>query len=95
MKKIVRAAALIGGVLAGLAWFRSKKQKRDAGEGTLLLDDSATPAPYALSPLQERPVFEADEHGRPFATVEDLDARDDSVSVGSKPLTIDESKAEG
>jgi hypothetical protein len=95
MKRIGRVGALVAGLLAGLAWFRSKSQTRRMGDSALLLDDSATPAPYGLSPLQEPPVFEEDESGRPFTALADLDARESLVSAAGKPGTIDEMRSGG
>lgn len=94
VKRTGRTGAVIAGSLAGLAWLRSRVKKRRTGDGALLLDDSATPAPYPLSQLHESPGFEVDESGRPFATVEDLDAPGRGVSAPSRPSTIDESIAD-
>jgi hypothetical protein len=55
------------------AWFQANNNNAGTADNAMLLDESVTPAPYALIRLQEQPVFQIDDTGKPFATIDDLD----------------------
>ena len=72
------------------AWFQASNKNAGTVDKSMLLDESVTPAPYALVRLQEQPVFQTDDTGKPFATIDDLDDRGDKTLTGDNPLTIQE-----
>jgi len=74
-------------ILLLLAWFGASNKNARTADSAMLLDESATPAPYGLTRLQERPVFQIDDRGRPFAMIDD---RSDKVLTDDNPLTIQE-----
>jgi len=72
------------------AWFQASNKNAGTADNAMLLDESVTPAPYALIRLQEQPVFQIDDTGKPFATIDDLDDRGDKVLTDDNPLIIQE-----
>jgi len=60
----------------------------------MLVDQSATPAPYNMTKPQELPPFGLDDLKRPCAVADDHEDRNDNERVAGKPLTIRESATE-
>jgi hypothetical protein len=77
---------------------RPSDKNKISADRAMLLDESSTPALYALIRPQERPVFQMDDKKRPFAMVSDSDDKSDKIEpkikAKDKPLTIQESKPE-
>lgn len=80
----------VGLIILLLVCFYASNKNAGAVDTAMLLDKSATPAPYALIRLQERPVFQIDDRERPFAMIDDLDDRSDKTRVSDNPLSIQE-----
>lgn len=97
MKYARRLGALVAaGSVAKLLKSRLQSGNRWAGtaDGGMLEDDSPTPAPHALTQLQERPTFDMDERGRSFAMSDDLDDRAHSKTADNAPLRLEEPRVE-
>jgi len=77
---------------------RPSDKNKISADRAMLLDESPTPALYALIRPQEQPVFQMDDKKRPFAMVSDSDDKSDKIETKikakDKPLTIQESKPE-
>ena len=86
------AYSIIGLIILLLlfVWFQTRNKNMGSTDNGMLLDESATPAPYALIRIQEQPVFKIDYTGKPFATMEDIDDRSEKFLIDDSPLIIQE-----
>jgi hypothetical protein len=84
---------LSAGLAAATArWWLGAKRAGRGDPQVLLLDDSASPAPFALSLLQETPQFGQDQSGKPFAMIEDQNVRREGGLTAATPMTLSESE---
>jgi hypothetical protein len=77
-------------VLLLFAWLRANNKVVETDGIAMLLDESATPAPFALSNLQEEPIFQTDDTGKQFATADDLEDRGDDTLTEKNLVIIEE-----
>lgn len=69
----------------------TKQHKPPKLQTAMRLDESPTPAPFAMCRPTERPVFQCDDKGREFATKDDLVERECAAGE-PKPQEVHESK---
>jgi hypothetical protein len=98
METVVRlslaaAAGFLGGLLADYVRSREERQREEAREERVLLEDaSPIAARHSLSLLEERPVFSSAEREQPYAMMHDTDDVR-GRRVGNEPSPLEESKS--
>ena len=86
---VVVAAGSLGAVIKSMLKGKDRGGEDTEEGGVLREDDTASPVAHSLTAIQERPTFETDERGRPFAMIADQDPPQPGISR-RKPFELAE-----